>query len=76
MLTKSLVVLLSGGIMTRGHLSMLVKAPQTITDVQPLLKVGVVQSHTYLSYGLRHTLIILEFLPISNDDSSNHITLW
>ena len=75
MVTKSLVVLLSRGIITRGHLSKLVNAPQTITEVQPLLRVGAMQSHAYILYGLRHTLICLEFLHISKYHSFDQITL-
>ena len=48
MITKLFVVLLFGGIITRGHLSKPVNAPQTITKEQPLLKVGSMQSHAYL----------------------------
>ena len=65
---KLLVVHLSRGIITRGHLSKLVNAPQTITEVRPLLKAGAMQSHAYLMYGLHHTLICLDVLQISNDD--------
>jgi len=62
--------------MTKGLLSKLVKASQTITNIWPNQKVGTRQVYAFLSYTFCHTIIFQDFLPISKDNSLLHKILF